>query len=26
MKAALKGGAAGVAASLVAGVGYITIR
>jgi len=26
MKAALKGGAAGVAASLLAGVGYITVR
>jgi polysaccharide export outer membrane protein len=26
MKAALKGGAAGIAASLVAGVGYITVR
>jgi polysaccharide export outer membrane protein len=26
MKAAIKGGAAGIAASLVAGVGYITVR
>jgi hypothetical protein len=26
LKAALKGGAAGVAASLLAGVGYLTVR